>query len=162
MSHDHVLIEVIDSKSPGSEHVPARRLGNDEWEIIRSPLYATEVASGDVIRVDREKTGGFEIIRRGGNVCVQFCLSENEADDAEATSVLANEIGVLIEPLNGSIDATTPGLISLTIPVAIGFQKIEGVLEVAVQRCPDSQWQYANVYDPKTGEPLDWWNDALV
>ena len=160
MSDNHVLIEVIDSKSPGSEHVPARRLGDDEWEIIRSPLYATEVASGDVIRVDREKTGGFEIIRRGGNVCVQFYLSEDKIDDAEATSLLANELRVLIEPLNGCIDATTPGLISLTIPVAVGFQKIEGVLEVAVERWPNSQWQYANVYNPITGEPLGWWNDA--
>lgn len=159
MSHDHVLIAVIDADPPGSEHVPARRLGDDEWEIIRSPLYATEVASGDVIRVTNAKAGGFKIIRRSGNVCIQFYLSEDKEDDATATSDLAQEIGALIEPLNGSIDATTAGVISLTIPVAVGFPAIERMLELAVEKCPGSQWQYANVYDPVTGEPLGWWNE---
>ena len=158
MSHDHVLIAVVDADPPGSEHVPARRVGDAEWEIIRSPLYATEVASGDVIKVTNAETGGFEIIRRGGNICVQLYISEDKADDARFTSNLAEEIGELIEPLNGRVDAITAGLISLTIPAAAGFQAIEGMLDVAVERCPGSQWQYANVYDSVTGEPLGWWS----
>lgn len=159
MSHDHVLIAVIDADPPGGEHVPARRLGKGEWEILRSPLYATEVASGDVIRVTNTELGDFKIIRRGGNVCVQVYLGAVEADDAKATSKLAEQIGILVEPLKGRIDATTPGLISLTIPATVGFQAIEKVLEVAVEKSPGAQWQYANVYDPVSGEPLGWWNE---
>lgn len=159
MSHDHVLIAVIDADPLGSEHVPARRLGNEEWVITRSPLYATEVASGDIIRVTDADMGSFEMIRRGGNVCVQFYLGESEADDTKATSSLAEEIGILVKPLNGRVDATTAGLISLTIPVSAGFQAIEGVLEIAVEKSLGAQWQYANVYDPVSGEPLGWWSE---
>lgn len=159
MNHDHVLIAVTDADPPGSEHVPARRLSNEEWEITRSPLYATEVASGDIIRTTDADVGGFEIVRRGGNVCVQLYLGENEADDAKATSDLAEEIGVLVKPLNGRVDATTAGLIALTIPVSAGFHTIEGVLEIAVEKSLGAQWQYANVYDPVSGEPLGWWSE---
>lgn len=159
MSHDHVLIAVIDADPPGGEHVPARKLSNDEWEITRSPLYATEVASGDIIRTTNTAVGSFDIVRRGGNVCVQLYLGENEADDAKATSVFAEEIGILVKPLKGWVDATTAGLISLTIPVSAGFQAIEGVLEIAVEKSLGAQWQYANVYDPVSGEPLGWWSE---
>lgn len=41
MNHDHVFIVVIGADSSGGEYVPARRIGGDDWEIIRSPLYAT-------------------------------------------------------------------------------------------------------------------------
>lgn len=158
MIHDHVLISVYDADPPGGEYVPASKLGDDEWEIIRSPLYATDVASGDIIRITNSVVGSFEIIRRGGNVCVQFYLGEGETDDAIATSGLAEKIKILVAPLNGRVDAITPGLISLTIPVAAGFQEIEGVLEVALEKSPGAQWQYANVYDSISGEPLGWWN----
>ncbi|WP_422135469.1 DUF4265 domain-containing protein [Endozoicomonas sp. ALD040] len=159
MSHDHVLISVIDAEPPGGENVPARRLDDEKWEIIRSPLYATEVASGDVIKVTNAETGGFEIIRRSGNICIQFYLCEDKGDDAQFTSDLAEDVGVLIEPLNGRIDAITAGLFSLTIPAVSGFQAIEKVFEMAVEKCPGSQWQYANVYDTVTGEPLGWWGE---
>ncbi|WP_428623592.1 DUF4265 domain-containing protein, partial [Sedimenticola sp.] len=53
------FIKVLGADPPGGEHVQARRLGDDEWEIIRSPLYATEVASGDIIRVTNAEKGNF-------------------------------------------------------------------------------------------------------
>ncbi|WHI49540.1 DUF4265 domain-containing protein [Microbulbifer sp. MLAF003] len=159
MSHDHVLLAIIDADPHGGEYVPARRLSDVEWEIIRSPLYATEVASGDIIRVTNAETGKFEIVRRGGNVCVQFYLGENEADNVKVTASIAEQIEALIKPFNGGIDATTAGLISITIPVAVGFQAIEGIFEIAVEKSPGAQWQYSNVYDPVSGEPLGWWNE---
>ena len=159
MSHEHVLITVTDADPPGREQVPARRLNDDEWEILRSPLYATEVASGDIIKIINAEKGSFEIIKRGGNVCIQFYLGENDADDVKVTRDLSTKIGNLIEPLNGRVEATTAGLISLVLPVAIGFSKIEEALEVAVEKSPGAQWQYANVYDPVGGEPLGWWNE---
>lgn len=72
---------------------------------------------------------------------------------------MAQKIGVLIEPLNGKIDATTAGLISITIPVSVGFQAIEGVFKLALRDSLSAQWQYSNVYDTISAEALNWWNE---
>ena len=157
MEHDHVRIAVTDTTRPGVEQVPARRIRGDEWQLVRSPLYATEVAAGDVIRVTNHDTGEFEIVVRGGNVCVQFYMGESDFDDAEATMKAAKAIARDIEPLGGSMDAQTPGLIAFTVPVDVGFPAIERVFAAAAARHPGAEWQYSNVYDPATGDPLEWW-----
>ncbi len=154
---DHVLILVDGSANPGREEVPARHVGGCEWELLRSPLYATEVAAGDVIRISDDETGRFEIVRRGGNVCVQLYLADAEADDAEATQSEVEAIRADLEPLGGTVDASTPGLIAFTLAAEVGFSAIELVAAAAVARRPGAQWQYSNVYDPMTGEPLGWW-----
>jgi len=157
MDHEHVRIAVADAELPGAEVVPARRLSKNEWELLRSPLYATEVASGDIIRIVDAETGSFEVMRRGGNVCVQFYLGETEADDADATARMAAIIKSKISPLGGRIDGTTPGLISATLDVSAGFPVIEAIFNEAIEKCPGAQWQFANVYDPHSGDPLGWW-----
>lgn len=155
--HELVRIAVTDATRPGVEQVPARRVGDNEWQLLRSPLYATEVASGDVIRVINHDSGEFEIVVRGGNVCVQFYLGESDVDDAEATTRIAKAVARDIEPLGGSIDAQTPGLIAFTIPVGVGFPAIERVFAAAAGQYTGAEWQYSNVYDPETGDPLGWW-----
>ncbi|HRK47244.1 MAG TPA: DUF4265 domain-containing protein [Nocardioides sp.] len=160
MAHEHVSIAVTDATRPGIEQVPARRVGDDEWQLLRSPLYATDVATGDVIRVTNHDTGEFEIVERGGNVCVQFYLGESETDDAEATMRVAKQLARELETLGGTMDAQTPGLIACTIPVDVGFPAIERVLAAAVEGHPGAEWQYSNVYDPATGDPLGWWTTS--
>jgi hypothetical protein len=157
MTHEHVRIAVTDVTRPGVEQVPARRISGSEWQLLRSPLYATEVAAGDVIRVTNPDTGAFEIVVRGGNVCVQFYLRESDVDDAEETMRVARAIARDVETLGGSMDGHTPGLIAFTIPVDVGFPAIEKVFAAAVERQPGAEWQYSNVYDPATGDPLGWW-----
>lgn len=157
MERDHVRIAVSDAGKPGSERVPARKVGDNEWQLLRSPLYATEVASGDTVKIVDDERGAFEIVKRGGNVCVQLYLGESEADDADATLALADAIGPDIEAIGGRIDAYTPGLIVFTVPVDAGFPAIEGICAAAVDRSPGGQWQYSNVYDPATGIALGWW-----
>lgn len=157
MAHEHVRVAVTDATRPGFEKVPARHISSAEWKLLRSPLYATKVAAGDVIRVTNHDTGEFEIVARGGNVCVQFYLGGSDVDDAEATKNAALEIARDIEPLGGSMDAQTPGLIAFTIPVDVGFPAIEGVFAAAAERYTGAEWQYSNVYDPATGHPLGWW-----
>src|SRR5262249_50230166 len=97
------------------------------------------------------------IVSRGGNVSVQFYLCEQDADDAQATAKAAMEIAPYIASLGGRMDGQTAGLIVYSIPSDVGFQAIEKVLEAAVRRHPGAQWQYCNVYDSETGEPLRWW-----
>ena len=158
MGHEHVRIGVFDAVQRGFELVPARQIDGDKWELLRSPLYAMGVASGDVIEVTDPHVGAFEIIQRGGNVCVQFYLAEAEADDADATAQVAKGLGSSVRPLGGRVDAKTSGLISCTVPVSVGFPAIENAFRTAASRSPGAQWQYANVYDAISGEPLGWWN----
>jgi hypothetical protein len=155
--HQHVRIVIADATPPGAEVVAARRLEDSDWCLLRSPLYAMEVAAGDVIRVVDSETGTFEIVRRGGNVCVQFYLGESDVDDAQATAHAASAIAAHLEPLGGFIDGQTAGLIAFTVPAEVGLPAIEQVFDSAAERWPGAQWQYANVYDPVTGDPLGWW-----
>lgn len=157
MEHEHVGIFVVDAEPSGKEEVPARRLSETEWELLRSPLYAMDVAAGDIIRILDTETGGFEVTKRGGNLCVQFCLGDAEADDVGATARAAEIIESKISPLGGWIDGTTPGLVSCTVGADAGFPAIENVFREAVEQFPEAQWQFANVYDPASGEPLGWW-----
>lgn len=157
MRHEHVGIAVTNGARAGCENVAARRIGENEWQLINSPLYATEVAAGDVVRILNNETGAFQVVTRGGNVCVQFYLGTTEADDAKKTREAAEAIALKIRPLGGRMDGHTPGLISFTVPVDVGFPAIEKVFAAAVARYAGSQWQFSNVYDPITGDPLGWW-----
>lgn len=158
MKHKHVRIAVRDAPSPGVEAIPARAVGDDQWQLLRSPLYATDVASGDVVKILDDSTGAFEIVHRGGNVCVQFYLGEAEMDDAAATAAVAALIATRISAIGGRIDGTTPGLITCTVDVSAGFPAIEESFNAAAAQCHGSQWQFANVYDSASGEPLGWWS----
>jgi hypothetical protein len=157
MYHEHVKIVVIATEPPGAEVVPARNCDNEIWEILKSPLYATEVAAGDIIKVVDKELGTFEMIRRGGNVCVQFYLPINKSDCVNLTSSVAEFIEEKLETIGGSIDGRTIGLITCTLPISLGFQLIEDTFIETVSAFPGSQWQFGNVYDPTTGEPLNWW-----
>lgn len=157
MDHEHVRIAVSGATTPGVEHVPARRLESGYWELMRSPLYATQVAVGDVIRVLDSAAGKFEIVARGGNVSVQFYLGEHDADDVPATEDAARGIAAELATLGGHMDGMTAGLIACSIPSKVGFAAIEKLFEAATGRHPGAQWQYGNVYDSATGEPLRWW-----
>lgn len=160
MTHEHVRIAVTDTVTPGVEHVPARKVGDNEWQLIRSPLYAKDVARGDVIRVLDRDTGAFEIAERAGNICVQFYLSEHDADDAEKTEMVAKAIASDLASIRGQVDGQTRGLIAFSIPVEAGFPSIERVFEAARLQYPGAQWQFSNVYDSETGQPLAWWKDS--
>lgn len=157
MAHDHVMVAVDAATTKGVEPVPARHLGDGAWILLRSPLYAMEVAEGDTIRVLDSETGSFEILARGGNVAVQFYLGEKEWNDPQATARAVGEITPRVVEIGGRLDGRTTGLIVYTIPLEIGFPTIEKVFADAVEACPGAQWQYTNVYDAVTGEPLNWW-----
>lgn len=157
MNHEHVKIAVTDSIKSGVEYVPANRMHEECWELIRSPLYATQVAAGDVIRVLDCETGSFEVVHRGGNVSVQFYLRPNDADNFDATTAVAKEIESELRVLDGRMDGMTAGLIVFSIPCKVGFAAIEKVFEDVAHRHIGAKWQYGNVYDPVTEEPLLWW-----
>lgn len=155
--HDHVAVAVDGVTTRGVELVPAKLLSDGNWLLLRSPLYAMQLAAGDTIRIANSNVGSFDIVARGGNVAVQFYLSENESNDPEATVQVANRVTPAVLRLGGRLDGQTAGLIVFTIPADAGFSAIEDVFTAAVGESPGSQWQYANVYEATTGEPLLWW-----
>jgi hypothetical protein len=156
MDHEHVRVAVRSTR-PGFELVPATREGSGCWRLIRTPLYATEVAAGDVIRMIDSEKGTFEIIKRGGNISVQFYLGAHSADDVRATEKVAEEIEADLATMGGRVDGTTAGLVVFSIPCEVGFAAIEKIFQAASSHYVDSQWQYGNVYDPVTLAPLLWW-----
>lgn len=155
--HHHVGVAVEGATASGVELVPAQLLTDGNWLLLRSPLYALQLAAEDTVRVAVNEAGAFEVIARGGNVAVHFFLAESESDDLHATARAANGLAPEIARLGGRLDGQTPGLIVYTIPVKAGFSAIENVFAAAVSEFPGAQWQYANVYDVATGEPLGWW-----
>jgi hypothetical protein len=157
MTHDHVEVAVESVTTSGVELVPAKCLGTETWLLMRSPLYALQLAAGDTIRIVNNKTGTFEIVGRGGNFAVHFYLPESELDDLHATKTVENQITPSVIGLGGRLDGQTAGLMVYTIPSGAGFSAIEHVFAGAVAQFPGAQWQYTNVYDMTTGEPLRWW-----
>ena len=60
--------------------------------------------------------------------------------------------------LGGRLDGESERVLVATIPVRLGFTKIERVIEDLVDKFPGAQWFYGNVYDPVDGiTPLNWW-----
>jgi hypothetical protein len=88
---------------------------------------------------------------------VQLYLDECDSDSAAATERAAQVLASSIAALGGEIDAMTPGLISASLPVNVVFPSIEAAMAEATSMLGGAQWQFANVYDPETGEPLGCW-----
>ena len=156
-AHDHVKVAVEGISAKGVESVPAEHVGDGKWLLLRSPLYAMQLAAGDTISPRANEAGAFEIVSRGGNVAVHFYLPEGDLDDAKATKAAADELAPRVATLKGRLDGETSGLMVFTIPIAATFQAIEDLFAAAVSERPGAQWQFANVYDATTGEPLRWW-----
>jgi hypothetical protein len=157
MAHDHVPVAVEGSATSGVEFVPAQQLGVGKWLLLRSPLYALQLAAGDTIQMAENGAGVFEVVARGGNVAVHFYLPENQLDDPGATTCVETTITPQVVGLGGRLDGQTTGLLVYTIPIEASFPVIEGIFATALDQFPGAQWQYTNVYDSTTGEPLGWW-----
>jgi hypothetical protein len=111
------------------ELVPAYHIEDSRYKIAASPGLAPGVAAGDEIELSQESKGGFTVLRRGGNICVQLFLADGTLGDR---ILLAEQIANRIKPIGGWIDGgmdTDIGhLLMLTIPLTSNFIPIEKVL----------------------------------
>ena len=133
-----------------TQPVPARKLEDGTFEILASPGLVQGVAAGDIVRLSDRHAGAFDVIRHGGNVCVQLLRS---AGIAPVVDWLVPRMGPLSARLDGKISR---GAV-YTIPVTVGFQAIEDVMTEAVKMFEDLEWYYGNVYGPDGITPLNWW-----
>ncbi len=132
--------------APVHEEVLVDRLAADRYRIIATPALVLGIAAGDVVRVE----GGdvVEILSRGGNVALQIHGSHEAADS------IADEVQLL----GGSMDARAPQLTVYTIPVSVGFPRIEQLANSLSTEFAGVEWYYGNVYDNDDGTtPLNWW-----
>lgn len=124
------------------------------YRLQQSPLFAIGVASGDVIELMANNPGRFRVRERGGQLAVRVLRRDG-------VGALAEELTPLIEKLGGRLDVQSERALVYSIHVAVGFREIEGLLDPLVQAAGGANWAYGNVYNPETGEPLDWWENLL-
>lgn len=137
---------------PIVERLPVKVLPDDTLQLVRSPAFVKGIASGDIIRADADKRE-FEIVQHSGNLCVRVYTRGD-------TSPLVDALAGPVAKLGGELEFESPHLLVFCIHVSCGFAAIEAIFDQATDA--DSQWQYANVYDPEDGTtPLNWWQPLL-
>lgn len=146
--HARLFAGTAASGAPVYEVVPAVRISQTEYEILGSPGLATGCAAGDRVRVFAD--GRFEIVTRGGNVCV--VIYPRTPPDDSAVAPLRDAF----EKLAGLVEAPEDKrFIVVTVPVSAGFPVIEAVV-VEWASSNNAEWYYGNVYD-EDDRPLGWW-----
>jgi hypothetical protein len=139
--------------TPVVEEVPVEPLGGRRYRLRASPGLLEGMAAGDEFETaGTEERPVFRLLRRGGNVSVQFFAAKDSVESCE-TFLLPR-----MRALGGRLDGRRENLLVFTIPVAVGFPAIEGVIREGQAAFPGSEWMYGNVYDPADGHtPLNWW-----
>ena len=153
--HNETTIELFagtkSNGKPVQEEVFVQPLEGEQYKVLQSPGFVLGIAAGDVIKPIPFSAGKFELISRGGNICVQIFKNSG-------THEIKEECIELSQPLNGRLDGLSEKQMVITFPYKNGFQSIEMVMNGFSDKYPDFEWYYGNVYDPEDGEtPLNWW-----
>lgn len=130
--HEELLVETID----------------EGYRLVKSPGLVLGLAAGDVISVNSDCR--YALVRRGRNVCVQMFAKERLREIESLASNLMSEVA-------GRLDGKGPFELVYTIPVDVGFIRIEKVLGRVVEEFRQVEWVYGNVYDVDGTTPLGWW-----
>ncbi len=151
------LAGVNQEGDPVFESLQAEFLPDDPHRVrlLRSPLFARNLASGDTLKLINPDAAEYELERRSGNLCVRVFrkLGIQEVD---------NFLTPTIEKLGGALDLGEEHALVYSIHVSIGFGTIEKLLDHASQTYDGTVWYYGNVYDPEDGEtPLRWWEEFV-
>jgi len=138
--------------SPFYESILVDVLGENRYRVAASPGLAEGMAAGDEIELAPDEPLGYRILKRGGNVSIQFFWHDGDIKQC------LRELEPKAKAIGGRVDGETPGLLTFTRPVAAGFPAIENIFKDSKTRYPGSSWMYGNVYDPADGKtPLNWW-----
>lgn len=136
------------------EEVRVTPLGGLLYKIEQSPGLVLGIASGDVIELRGDGTSKFEIQKRGGNICLQIFFPEITNAQQQIFEHELRQIG-------GWLDGKSSKELVFSVPMTVGFQLIEKTLAVLVNKYPECEWYYGNVYDPQDGvTPLNWWSKS--
>jgi Domain of unknown function (DUF4265) len=146
-------IELAVEGGQGLEPVHAEALGNGRYRIAYSPGLVAGIAAGDEIEL-LGQDGRFRVVRRGGNIAVQVF-------SRHAIAILRDDLVTAVRTrLAGSHDGGIERGLVFTIPLSSGFVAIADLFDKFVRAHPGTTWMYGNVYDPRTGLPLNWWGET--
>lgn len=144
---------------PIVEQLPVSEVESGEFQLVRSPVFAQGVASGDLVRL-RPETQEVELVRRSGNLSLRVFTKGD-------IGALADRLVPELEKLGGELDLNNDRMLVFSIHVSCGFEAIEKIMTEALSGDlqgsePQSTWMYGNVYDPADGTtPLNWWQSIL-
>jgi hypothetical protein len=153
-------IQLLAGKSslgqPVYEELLVEPCGPETYKLVASPGLVLGIAAGDTIRV--AGSDSFEIVARGGNLSVQILRSQGVDEIEEFATEAMARVGGRLDGVGGRIGGKRARELVFTIPVLAGFAPIEQALNHIIERFPDAEWYYGNVYDPSDGvTPLNWW-----
>ncbi|WP_213941370.1 DUF4265 domain-containing protein [Pseudomonas sp. dw_612] len=152
-----VLIQVYMADDDGAvrEELLARQIDQDTYELLSSPGLAQNLARGDIISI-KNKNAPAELLKRGGNFCIQIYADYIPPEDITA---LENDV---IREFDGTLDGVFEGNLSLAVPAKNGMEIINEFFDRFREKT-GIQWYYANVYknldDDDDETLLYWWLD---
>lgn len=152
-------IEMLAGTHPSGEAViervaVAQQEQANTYLLLASPVFVRGVARGDLIVAREKPKGAFEIKQHSGNLCVRV-FSKRSIEGLEQQ--LTGEV----EKLGGQLDIREQRVLVYSIHVSVGFKAIEALFDKHANEANEAIWYYGNVYDPNTGEPLNWWQPIL-
>jgi Domain of unknown function (DUF4265) len=156
-SVQHLTLPVLDDEGAhemSKEVLEAEPGDNGCWRLLHSPALVDGVARGDLIRLAPEEPCGFVVVERAGNLAIVVVTPPGE----QASCRRALEPAVL--ELGGVCEGGPPETLIFSIPVSVGFRRVEELFDGAAERKVVTTWWFGNVYGPGK-EPLNWWTDAL-
>jgi hypothetical protein len=134
------------------EEVLAESYGDECYKLLRSPGLVLGIAAGDVF--EYEGGGAFRVLKRSGNLAIQIFVEENPAG-------VERDAANLLKPLGARLDGKGPTELVFSVPVQVGFRRIEEALNTVTARSASAEWFFGNVFDPSDGiTPLNWWLDG--
>jgi hypothetical protein len=152
------VIELIAGQHPNGDTVMEKLLVSQQadgsYQLLKSPLFVRGIARADIIQSMAEPKGAFKIQQHGGNLCIRVFAREG-------LSAIEQALTLELEKLGGDLDLKTDNALVYSIHVSCGFNAIEAILNKHLAGREDSAWYYGNVYDPQSGEPLNWWQPIL-
>ena len=138
------------------EKLVVDELGANRFRLVHTAGLIEGLVAGDEFEIV-DGGAGFRILSRGGNVGVWFYFPDEDQNRGFEARRLADEIVAI----GGRLDGGGHTSLVFTIPVTVGFEAIEEVLETAQKRISGASWMYSNVYDSVDGmTPLNWWNEV--
>jgi hypothetical protein len=130
------------------EPVPATAVAPGVYDVLASPAMAYGCAAGDRIQVSED--GTFEVLNRGGNLClIVLPATPPAAADIAALSTEFQGLGGIVE------SPPSRRFIVVTVPATAGFPVVEATV-TSWTTDYGGEWEYGNVYDDD-GRTLDWW-----
>lgn len=153
-----IPINVSDVPLGTTEELSVVAANRNSFVALRSPGWIQGLAKGDEFVLDTNNPCGFKVVKRSGMLCIQYFVFSHDLDGARAYFALA--LGDLSRFEDGIVyqvgDRTA--LLVFSIPVELGFTKIETIFNGGAKKFIGSKWYYGNVYDPRDGKtPLNWW-----